>query len=91
MTNTRRPYRHVADPHMHLIDHALGHPIDPLRETYRNRFVVPLNTDIARHMASSSHWEHVTTVNHDQTACYRVTEAGRAALVEHLAELEQNT
>ena len=32
--------RYLADPAMDDVDHALGRPLDPMRESYRNRYAV---------------------------------------------------
>jgi hypothetical protein len=77
--------RWLADKHMDHIDHALGRPIWPLRETYRNHFAISVGDPLAAEFDGSLHW----TKNFEQSgnAFYSVTPEGREALATHLAEL----
>ncbi|MCS0497908.1 hypothetical protein NVS89_22715 [Ancylobacter sp. MQZ15Z-1] len=72
--------RYLADKAMDDIDHALGRPLDPMGETYRNRFAT--SGAKAEEMASSPHWEEF-----ERAATMRffgVTAEGRKALADHL-------
>ena len=74
--------RYLKDKAMDHIDHALGRPVDPMVESFRNYFYVVGDTDLRREMAESPHW---TDDNGKGGGCYfAVTDAGRAALAEHL-------
>lgn len=53
--------RHLDDPAMDRIDHALGRPLDPLRQGPRNSFVVEPGCDEAELMAASLHWQDLGT------------------------------
>lgn len=74
--------RYLEDKAMDHIDHALGRPVDPLAETYRNYFYVVGDTDLRRHMAASPHWQSAGEVTGGEY--FIVTDAGRQALAEHL-------
>lgn len=74
--------RYLEDKVMDHIDHALGRPVDPMSETYRNYFCVVGDTELRRHMAHSHHWR--CTGHTDDGAYFSVTDAGRQALADHL-------
>ncbi|MET3601853.1 hypothetical protein [Martelella mangrovi] len=74
--------RYLEDKHFDHIDHALGRPVDPMGETYRNYFAANANGDIAREMAASPHWQKF--YRDKDTDIFHVTQAGRAALRDHL-------
>jgi len=74
--------RYLENKAMDHIDHALGRPVDPTGETYRNYFYVVGDTELRREMAASPHWTDDSEQGDD---CYfAVTDAGRLALAEHL-------
>lgn len=74
--------RHLEDKAMDHIDHALGRPVNPRTETYRNYFYVIGDTDLRRSMASSPHWQSDGEAGDGEY--FSVTDEGRAALAEHL-------
>jgi hypothetical protein len=72
--------RYLYDRAMDHIDHALGRPLDPLKETYRNHFAA--GASLAAELDKSPHWEH--TPGSAGLQYFRVTDAGRQALADHL-------
>lgn len=77
--------RYLENKAMDHIDHALGRPVDPLGETYRNYFHVIGDTDLRRYFAHSPHW---TCTGHTRDGAYfAVTDAGREALAAHLKHI----
>lgn len=82
MTRERSVNRYLEDKAMDHIDHALGRPVDPFEETYRNYFYVVGDTDLRRHMATSPHWQSAGQETGGEY--FRVTDAGKRALAEHL-------
>lgn len=72
--------RYLEDKDMDHIDHALGRPVDPLGETYRNRFAT--GGDLADRMAVSPHWEEFCRSG--DMRFFGVTDEGRKALVQYL-------
>lgn len=74
--------RYLEDKAMDHIDHALGRPVDPTAETYRNYFYVIGDTDLRRSMASSPHWQG--DGKDGEGEYFSVTDEGRAALAAHL-------
>lgn len=79
--------RYLKDKAMDLIDHALGRPVWPLRETYRNHFATVIDGVTAKAFDASPFWERIPASG--SMAFYRVADAGRAALDRHLAALER--
>lgn len=78
----RQVNRYLKDKAMDHIDHALGRPVDPTAETYRNYFYVIGDTDLRRSMASSPHWQGDRKAGEGEY--FVVTDEGRAALAAHL-------
>ncbi len=79
---SRHVNRYLEDKAMDHIDHALGRPVDPLGETYRNYFYVIGDTELRRHFAHSPDW---TCTGHTADGAYfSVTDMGRASLAAHL-------
>lgn len=76
--------RHLEDKAMDHIDHALGRPVWPLRESYRNNFAIDDESDLAKVFDASPHWEK-RGVN-GAMAFFSVTQAGREALADHLKQ-----
>lgn len=74
--------RYLKDKSMDHIDHALGRPVDPRAETYRNYFYVIGETDLRRDMSASPHWQSNGTTADGEY--FSVTDEGRAALADHL-------
>jgi hypothetical protein len=67
------------------MDHALGRPAFPLRESFRNYFATEAGGDLAASFSASHYW--AKSGQSGDMAYFRVTQAGRAALVEHLLEI----
>lgn len=82
MADHVRVNRSLADKHFDHIDHALGRPLHPLGETYRNHFAVDAESKAARAFDASPHWRKGSEV--DGMAFYHVTREGRHALADHL-------
>lgn len=78
--------RYLKDKAMDHIDHALGRPIYPCAETYRNHFAIDAGSELAVGFEASPHWEK--TGQHGSMAFYSVTDAGRQALAAHLSKME---
>lgn len=74
--------RYLENKAMDHIDHALGRPVDPRADTYRNYFYVIGDTDLRRDMASSPHWQSDGKTSDGEY--FSVTDEGRAALADHL-------
>ncbi|WP_313443177.1 hypothetical protein [Novosphingobium sp.] len=74
--------RYLENKAMDHIDHALGRPVDPLAESYRNYFYVIGDTDLRRDMAASPHWEGDGKGGEGEY--FFITDEGRAALAAHL-------
>lgn len=72
--------RCLDDKAMDHIDHALGRPLDPRCDSYRNYFAA--SGSIAEEMARSEHW--VEGRKNGELRCFAVTPAGRIALAAHL-------
>jgi len=76
--------RHLADEAMDKIDHALGRPLDPTGETYRNFYAAP--TDVAAEFAKTPYWNIGPIITRGLIGC-TVTSAGRKALADHLVAI----
>lgn len=77
--------RYLKDKAMDHIDHALGRPVDPFGETYRNYFYVIGDTELRRHFAHSRDW---TCTGHTEHGAYfSVTDEGRASLAAYLKQI----
>lgn len=74
--------RYLKDKELDQVDHALGRPVWPLRESYRNHYATEAGGEIAIAFDQSAHWKRGGT--HGRMAFYHVTQEGRAALAEHL-------
>ncbi|MCA0027384.1 MULTISPECIES: hypothetical protein [unclassified Mesorhizobium] len=75
--------RCFVDKHIDHIDHALGRPVWPLREVYRNHFATDANGTLAKQFEASPHW--TKSGQRDDMAFYSVTDQGRSALADHIA------
>lgn len=78
--------RYLKDRAMDRIDHALGRPLDPLAETYRDHYATATDGRAAEEMRASPFWEGGKAI--DRMAFFYVTEAGRQALAAHLKEIK---
>lgn len=85
MTDNPSVDRYLNDKAMDHIDHALGRPIWPLKETRRNYFATETDSGEAKAFDASPNWA-LSSVD-GRMAYYSVTCAGRRALVDHLASL----
>ncbi len=75
--------RGLADKSMDNIDHALGRPLNPLAETYRNYFAT--SGALADEMAASPFW--LEGQRSEKMRFFAVTSEGRKALAAHLREI----
>ncbi|VDC28261.1 hypothetical protein [Pseudogemmobacter humi] len=73
--------RYLRNKAMDHIDHALGRPFDPMRETYRNYFATDCPRRIEAFQASG-HWDDCGAFT--GMRYFSVNDAGRAALRDHL-------
>lgn len=85
MTSNPSVNRYLKDEAMDHIDHALGRPVDPMGETYRNHYAADKDGKIAASFEASPHW-HLNGCT-GRMAFYSVTDQGRKALVGHLKEI----
>lgn len=76
--------RYLKDKAMDHIDHALGRPVWPLRESYRNYFATDSESDLAKAFEASPHWKRRNVAG--RMAYYSVTQSGREALAEYLKQ-----
>lgn len=79
--------RSLADKAMDRIDHALGRPLNPLSESYRNRYAAPAGSREAEEMRGSPYWSEGATINRGTLTMFHVTPAGEDALSAHLREI----
>lgn len=77
--------RYLSDKAFDHIDHALGRPAWPERESFRNYFACDADGSLASSFAASPFWA-LSGVD-GTMAYYHVTAAGRSALAQHLAEI----
>ena len=77
--------RYLKDKHFDRIDHALGRPVDPMVKSYRNHFAADAGSDLAAMFRASDHWREGRSDG--DMAYFFVTDAGRAALRDHLGEV----
>lgn len=84
-TNNPPVNRCLADKAMDHLDHALGRPTFPLRESYRNYFATGIDSALADEFDASPYW-HLNGVD-GSMAYFSVTSAGRRALLDHLEAL----
>lgn len=77
--------RCLKDTALDHIDHALGRPTWPLRESYRNYFATESDGVEARAFEASSCWHR--GAKSGRLTFYHVTDYGRQALAEHLASI----
>ncbi|MEC9433989.1 MAG: hypothetical protein VYD87_13890 [Pseudomonadota bacterium] len=75
--------RHLADPAMDDIDHALGRPLDPMGETYRNRYAVDADDAVRiSKMRKDPHWIGPSAAR--GVVMFSVSRAGREVLSSYL-------
>lgn len=80
--------RSLPDKAMDRIDHALGRPLWPLRETYRNHFATEAGGNPLSELSKSTHWNLSVVVG--RMSFFQVTEHGRKALAAYLAKHDRN-
>lgn len=76
--------RYLRDRELDHVDHALGRPVDPMVEGYRNRFVTDTTSEQAARFRLSPHWEELGKLGDGGMVVFRVTQDGRRALRAHL-------
>ena len=64
--------------------HALGRPINPAQETYRNYYCCSAETEQPKRFEDLGWWDFVTTINNGRNSIYSVNGAGKQALAEWL-------
>lgn len=79
--------RSLADKAFDHMDHALGRPAFPMRESYRNYFATGLGSPDALEFEFSPYWDKTGRV--EDVVCYAVNRAGREALAAHIAKVDQ--
>lgn len=84
---SRQVNRSLKDKGMDHIDHALGRPVDPMVESYRNYFATSAGSKEALAFASSPYWDTHGSTEPSRMVYFFVTEAGRKALKQHLKEI----
>ncbi|WP_180966723.1 hypothetical protein [Cohaesibacter celericrescens] len=77
--------RYLKNKTFDHIDHALGRPIQPLKDSHRNYFAIGAKCEMADQFRASPYWEEGRGMG-DMTSFY-VNEAGRKALDDHLTEI----
>lgn len=77
--------RSLIDEDMDRIDHALGRPVAPLIESYRNYFAIGEFSTIAKGFDASPNW--VKGKSCGDMAYFFVTDCGRKALNEYLKNI----
>jgi hypothetical protein len=91
MTRKHKPVnRWLPHPALDDVDHALGRPRDPW-DTYRSHYVVEADSDQAAMMDTSDWWKRSVEMNNGRDVVFHVTDAGRAALAEHLERTANET
>lgn len=85
MAETLSVNRYLKDKSMDRIDHALGRPVDPLVESYRNYYAIDRKCDLAAAMRVDPLWQECGRM--DDMAYFHVTQAGRNALRSHLRSI----
>lgn len=79
--------RYLKDKAMDHIDHALGRPVDPMVESYRNYYATSTDSQEAKAFAASPYWDTHGRTEPSRMTYFFVTEAGRKALKQHLKEI----
>lgn len=90
MTEYLTVNRELADKAMNRIDHALGRPLDPLAETYREYYAVDAGSAQADEFRASPYWRQAPGAQAGMAYFY-VTPDGRQALAAYLKKIgDQN-
>lgn len=77
--------RCLEDKAFDHIDHALGRPVDPMAETYREYFATNNDSLEAGSFRASLNWSERN--RHGDMVWFVVTAEGRAALCDHLKSI----
>lgn len=85
MTSNPTVNRYLKDKAFDNIDHALGRPVDPMAETYRNHYACEKGGVKAAAFKKSRYWRLTSSTGN--MSFYSVTDAGRMALGAHLKEI----
>lgn len=81
----RQVKRYLKDKAFDHIDHALGRPVDPLGETYREYFATDDSSSEAAQFRASEHWKEGP--RQSDMVWFYVTRSGREALAAHLKQI----
>lgn len=84
---SRQVNRCLKDKAMDHIDHALGRPVNPMVESYRNYFATSAGSKHALAFKSSAYWDTRDSTTPGEMVYFFVTQAGREALKRHLKEI----
>lgn len=87
MTRHLKVDRYLEDKAMDHIDHALGRPLNPLADTYRDHFAIDAGSTEAKAFEASPYWEKAEKSAPGRMLFFYVTDAGRRALAKHLAAI----
>jgi len=79
--------RCLKDKAFDHIDHALGRPVDPMAETYRNHFATDADSKEGKAFAASPYWDRHGSTEPGRMTFFFVNQAGREALKQHLKEI----
>lgn len=82
--NNPSTHKSLKNPDMDDLYHALGRPVDPLMESYRNRYFAP--DVMIDELTASPFWHRF-----DDTNYFEVSAAGRKALDGYLASISDPT
>jgi hypothetical protein len=84
---SRQVNRYLKDKAMDHIDHAIGRPVDPMVESFRNHYAVERDSEAAKAFSLSPYWDTHGSTEPSRMVYFFVTDAGRAALKQHLKEI----
>jgi hypothetical protein len=79
--------RYLKDKAMDRIDHALGRPLYPMAETYREYFAIHTDSGLAAEFRASPYWNEGGTAPGGM-AYFHPSVEGRNALADHLKAIE---
>lgn len=84
---SRQVNRSLKDKAMDHIDHALGRPVDPMVESFRNHFATDPDSQAGKAFDASPFWGRHGKGVPGGMAFYYVTDEGRKALKQHLKDI----
>lgn len=79
-----RVNRYLTHPGLDDVDHALGRPKYPLRETYRNYYAIDPDTNQAEEMLATGWWDKGQKIP-GELQMFHVNAAGKRALALYLS------